>query len=92
VRLDHERQDLADVTRGFYDVPAEKVVGADFQYPGNLLQPGGADPVDTLLVFLDLLEADPQLVAKGILAQSLGAALDLDALTDLHVLGGVCPR
>jgi hypothetical protein len=92
VRLDHERQDLADVTRGFYDVPVEKVVGADIQYPGYLLQPDGAHPVDAFLVFLDLLEANPQPFAKIRLAESLGASLNLDALTDLHVLGGGCAR
>ena len=92
MRLGHEHQQLADVTRGFYDVPAEKVVGADFQYSGNLLQAGRADPVGPLLVFLNLLEGEPQPAAKVRLAESLGTPLNPDALADLHVLGGVRPR
>ena len=52
---------------------------------GDLLETGGADAVDALLVFLNLLKADAQLVAEFRLRDSLLDAPQPDALPQFNV-------
>src|ERR1700686_2794884 len=57
-----EKQQAFDLAR--LAVPVVEERDGHVERGGDLLKTSGADPVDTLLVFLDLLEADAKLVAE----------------------------
>jgi hypothetical protein len=51
----------------------------------NRLQPAGADAIGALLVFLDLLEGQPQRIRKLLLAHAEHHAAHADAAADILI-------
>ena len=78
-----EKQQALDLARLAVAVVEEG--DGHIQRGGDLLKPSGTDAVDALLVFLNLLKADPKLVAKFRLRDFLLDAPQPNSLSKLDV-------
>jgi hypothetical protein len=59
----------------------------DLQHGRDVLQPAGTDSIGALLVFLDLLESDPQAFSKFFLAHVLHHATQTDPPSHVYIDG-----
>ncbi|UGY16343.1 hypothetical protein HAP48_0001905 [Bradyrhizobium septentrionale] len=76
--LRHRRRSLA------VNHIAHEICDVGFEDVGDLLQPSGADAVDALLVFLDLLKTDAQLIGQlGLADMQFQSALPQPVADDL---------
>ena len=65
----------------------EEVAHAHAQGAGNVEQLGGGDAVEAALIFLHLLEGEPERIGQPLLAQSQLTSARADAGADVHVDG-----
>jgi hypothetical protein len=65
----------------------KKIGGRNFQDPRNLLEPAGADPVNALFIFLDLLKCQAQGISQFFLTHAKRHTPHADAAADVPIDG-----
>src|ERR1700675_3639368 len=72
---------------GRVGIGIEQGADRDIEYPGDLREPPGADPVHAFLIFLYLLERDAEPAGEVALRHAHDQSMSADRLSDLDVRG-----